>query len=134
MIYRRTKGSGCPYCNHHSVSPQNNLAAQYPAIGKLWHPTRNAPLLPSQVMPMSTKMVWWRCLKNALHVWKPHVYTVVKTRQKGGRACPFCSGQKVGSENNLAVKEPQVAKLWHPNRNRLKASEVTVKCLCVHVT
>jgi len=126
-VYRRTQGSGCPYCNHHSVSPQNNLAAKYPAIGKLWHPTRNAPLLPSQVMPGSAKMVWWRCLKNALHVWKSHVYSVVKVRQKGGRACPFCSGQKVGSENNLAVKEPQVAKLWHPTRNRLKASEVTVQ-------
>lgn len=36
---------------------------------------------------------------------------------KQGCSCPFCSGQKVSFSNCLAIKNPNLAKEWHPTKN-----------------
>ena len=43
---------------------EKNLAITYPDIAKQWHPTKNGDLKPSDVMPSSTKVVWWLCPNN----------------------------------------------------------------------
>lgn len=119
--------TGCPFCTNQKVADDNNLAAKYPKLLKLWHPTRNLPLLPSQVVPGSAKSVWWRCSIAYDHIWKAPVVKVVQSRNDGHRACPFCAGRKVCATNNLAAKCPAAAKLWHPTKNKLKPSSVLPK-------
>jgi hypothetical protein len=120
-------GSGCPYCTNQKVGHDNSLAAVYPKLVNLWHPTRNLPLLPTHVVPGSGKRVWWRCSKAHDHIWQASVNKVVKSRNEGHRACPFCAGRKVCSTNNLAAQCPPVAKLWHPTQNASKATSVLPK-------
>ena len=36
----------------------------------------------------------------------------------GNRDCPYCSGNKVDETNNLLVLYPEIAKFWHPTKNK----------------
>jgi hypothetical protein len=119
--------SGCPYCTNQKVCLANSLAGIDPALAKVWHPSRNLPLLPSEVVPGSRKIVWWRCAKVAVHVWQAPVYRMVRSRKEGHRGCPFCTSKRVSAGNNLAAKCPEAAKLWHPTRNKLKSTDVLPK-------
>ena len=57
------------------------------------------------------------------HEWK----TAIASRpSKNGRNCHYCSGQRVGKENNLKFLFPEVAKEWHPTKNgNLTPEDVT---------
>lgn len=112
--------TGCRYCTNQGVSDDNNLAVVHPNLIKLWHPTRNLPLEPKDVVPGSAVKVWWRCSKAHDHVWKAPVSQVVRARKSGGHGCAFCNGKKVCSTNNLAAQYPEVAALWHPEKNDCK--------------
>ena len=46
----------------------NDLATVNPDLAAEWHPTKNAPLLPSQVTGGSSKKVWW--LGKCGHEWE----------------------------------------------------------------
>ena len=81
-------------------------------LSKEWHPTKNGSLLPKNVTKGSKKKVWWKCPKNDDHEW----YATIDNRTKG-RGCPFCSGKKVGKNNNLAYLYPELIKEWHPTKN-----------------
>lgn len=111
----RTAGGhahGCPICaGRLVVSGINDLATIYPEVAAEWDVNGNGGLTPQMVAPKSNKRVSWRC-KNG-HVW----VTTVVTRT-AGRGCPICSGNKVlPGFNDLASKEPQLVKYWHPTRN-----------------
>jgi len=34
-----------------------------------------------------------------------------------GRNCPFCGGKKPTQDNNLSIKNPKLAKEWHPTKH-----------------
>ncbi len=106
----RVKGFGCPYCAGQRALPENNLAVKFPEIAEEWHPKKNGNLTPFVVTPKSHKIVWWFC-KNG-HEWRatPH-------HRANGTGCPYCAGKRVGEDNNLAVKCPDLAKQWHPSKN-----------------
>ena len=56
MISSRAQGSGCPVCAGKKIIPgENDLASQYPAIAKEWHPTKNGTLTPEQIQPASNQ-------------------------------------------------------------------------------
>ena len=59
-VYTRTGAeSGCPYCAGKRPWPGfNDLASQEPALAAQWHPERNGPLTPDQVVCGSTRRVW----------------------------------------------------------------------------
>lgn len=116
-VNHRTKGHGCPYCANQKLSKDNHLAARYPAVANQWHPTRNKPLLPTEVTAGTKKSVWWRCFRSAKHVWQAPVSNIVNRWRVGTNGCPFCKGRKVTDESNLRAKYPDVAKLWHPDLN-----------------
>lgn len=40
-----------------------------------------------------------------------------------GRKCGYCTGKKVGTKNNLEYVFPELAKEWHPTKNKTKPSE-----------
>jgi hypothetical protein len=75
-----------------------------------WHPEKNGNLAPENVTPGSHKKVWWICEHG--HEWRARINS-----RTSGRGCPYCSGQKVGGDNNLSVKRQDIAGDWHPDKN-----------------
>ena len=52
----------CPYCSNQAVLPgENDMEATAPEMRKLWHPTRNTDLQPSDIIPRSRKTAWSLC-------------------------------------------------------------------------
>lgn len=59
-VSSRNKGSGCPYCaGQRAIPGVNDLSTVSPGVAAEWHPSKNGPLCPNQVMPKSSKKVWW---------------------------------------------------------------------------
>ena len=112
-VSARVNGSGCPVCTSKKIVPGiNDLASQYPAVAKEWHPTKNGSLTPERVAPASNKKVWWICDKG--HEYRATVAS--RTQRNGG--CPYCANTKVlPGFNDLATKYPRVAAEWHPTKN-----------------
>ncbi|MBU3717872.1 MAG: hypothetical protein FGM45_06165 [Actinobacteria bacterium] len=118
----RSRGGGCPVCsNKKLLVGYNDLATLRPELAVEWHPHRNSPLAPQDVLPGSDRKVWWLCSKG--HEWQ----TSLNNRFTGeGTGCPTCSGRRVLTGfNDLATRHPEVAAEWHPTRNGdLTASQV----------
>ena len=85
----------------------------FPHLVKEWHPTKNGDLTPEDLTHGVEKKVWWLCPNN-------HSYESVvnrRTQKKYPAGCPYCSGRRVGDDNNLLVVFPEIAKEWHPTKN-----------------
>ena len=109
--HRTVMKSGCPYCSGRKVGEDNNLQILFPEIAKEWHPTKNKELTPNNVVSKSSTKVWWLCPKG-------HSYeSVIASRTFSNNGCPYCSGHKVGEDNNLQVLFPEIVKEWHPTKN-----------------
>ncbi|MFE6967010.1 zinc-ribbon domain-containing protein [Agromyces sp. NPDC057679] len=88
-----------------------SLAEVNPALAAEWHEQLNAPLLASDLLPMSGVKVWWRCAKG--HAWIAKV-----SRRSQGSGCPVCAGKQVSpGVNDLATRFPAVAAEWHHELN-----------------
>lgn len=62
QVFRRcTLQPKCPFCTGKRVAAHDSLAAKFPEISAQWHPTQNGALIPDQVAPQSSKLVWWLC-------------------------------------------------------------------------
>ena len=104
---------GCPVCRGKVIiAGETDLASQDPEIAAQWHPTKNGDLTPEDVTRYSNKKVWWICDKG-------HEYlSSVSHRTKERSECPYCKGKKVLTGfNDLATREPELAKEWHPELN-----------------
>ena len=88
--------------------------SSYPELVKEWHPTKNDDLTPSNFTHGSMKKVWWKCHKG--HEWSAMISN--RTKKIRPRGCPECAGTKTGEDNNLLVLFPDVAKEWHPTKNK----------------
>ena len=116
----RSKG-GCPFCSGKRASKNYNLAVINPAAVAYWHTTKNENHQPEQFPPNSMKKVWWKCPVAEDHEWQRTVAVVNRTP-----SCPFCSGRYASSTNNLLLTHPELAKEWHPTKNRpLTPSDVS---------
>ncbi len=76
----------------------------YPHLVKEWHPTMNGDLTPEDITHGSKKKVWWLCSKGHSFDSMPNSRTSRKT------GCPYCSGRRVGEDNNLLHLFPEIAK------------------------
>lgn len=124
-VRSRVSGSGCPVCANRAVAIGiNDLASQFPALAKEWHPTKNGDLTPQDVVFGTKQDVWWQCKKG--HVW----CASVQSRTLDGTGCPVCAGRVVvPGENDLASQFPELAKEWHPDKNApLLPTQVTPFC------
>lgn len=83
---REYKG-GCPCCSNRKLCADNSLAQVRPDIAEGWHPYKNAPLTPSDVIAGGSKKVWWICKHG--HEWQ----TTIGSRVISGTGCPKCSLQ-----------------------------------------
>ena len=107
----RRKGS-CPYCTRKRPTEDYCLESAFPNLIKEWDTERNGELTPKDVLPYSSKKVWWKA--GCGHHWEAEV----STRTSGGNNCPYCAGQKVlAGFNDLKTKAPEVAKEWHYLKN-----------------
>ena len=88
-VYTRTgSGTGCPVCTGRvPLAGETDLATLHPDLARQWHPTKNGPLLPSQVTPSCKRRVWWLCAEG--HVWKAAIYSRAGKQRRG---CPVCAG------------------------------------------
>ncbi len=90
---------GCYKCKTpkpREIKSGHSLAEKYPKIAKLWHPTKNGDVKPSNVSFGSEKIYWWRCLNNPEHIWERGV------GHMGYRSyCPFCDKRKSYSEISI---------------------------------
>ena len=85
-VYSRVQGTGCPYCSNKKVlSGFNDLATKFYDISLEWHPTKNVNLLPTQVLPGSDKLVWWKCPVCEFE-WQAKI----NSRAIQGTGCPNC--------------------------------------------
>jgi hypothetical protein len=110
---------GCPYCCHNPrVNSKNNLAVQNPNLANEWDYSLNS-LTPSEILPNSNKKYYWICPKCGMS------YLATANNRSNGYACPYCASQKVCDFNCLATKYPDIAKEWHPSKNKKTPKEVT---------
>ena len=99
--------------------------SSYPHLVKEWHPTKNGDLTPDDITHGSDKKVWWLCPKGHTYdaaiskrTRKKRIYdTGTRLKKEGPTGCPYCTGQKVGEDNNLLAVFPEIAKEWHPTKN-----------------
>ena len=112
-VAHRSGGTNCPFCAGKKVDETNSLEMLYPDIAKEWHPSKNKGLTPSKISSGSEKKVWWICPKN-----KKHSYMASVSHRSGGTNCPFCAGKKVDETNSLEMLYPDIAKEWHPSKNK----------------
>ncbi len=94
------------------VSPEQSLAVLHPALAAEWHPTRNGPLTPADVIPRSSELVFWQCPTDPSHAWQTQVYSRLR-----GPGCPACAGQRATPETSLRALRPDIAACWHPTKN-----------------
>jgi len=109
---RYHRSSGCRRCRNQVVDEDNCLATLRPDLAAEWHPTRNEPLMPRDVVPNSRRVVFWRCAAG--HEWP----TMVCTRAHQLR-CPYCSGHYPPPEESFGGRCPGLAQWWDRERNGL---------------
>ena len=116
----RNKGQGkCPYCNHKIAYEEYNLTTEHPELVDEWDTEKNSPLVPYDFTPKSRKKVWWICANG--HSWLAAIYS-----RSNGNGCRICSGRVASSVHNFKLKNPDLAKQWHPERNKdLKPDQIT---------
>ena len=122
QILRRTQGCNCPVCSGKRViSGINDIQTTHPNLMKEWNWGKNNTLglNPNKISFGSTKKVWWKC-HTCGHEWQ----TSPNSRTKTG--CPCCASKViVKGKNDLETLFPEIAKRWHPLKNKLKPCEVT---------
>lgn len=123
IISRTKSNASCPYCaGKKPIKGETDLATCAPDLEKQWNYIKNGFLKPSDVTFSSGRKVWWKCNKG--HEWQ----AVISTRTGNNKCgCPYCSGRyAIPGVNDLATIKPKLAKEWHPEKNKILCSEVTI--------
>lgn len=104
------------------LSPDHNLAIEYPAVAELWHPTKNGDVTPYDVTFGSNYIFWWfnpacghewNVSVNRMTGLYKHHYSIGSTKT----GCPYCGGKRIDINNSLRAKYPFIAEEWHPTKN-----------------
>jgi hypothetical protein len=112
---------GCPFCSGRLVSDKYNLLFLFPKVAKQWHPTKNGNLKPSDFVPGTQKIVWWKCTRGEDHEWKANINNRV-ANQSG---CPFCSNQTSEPEIRILT---ELMSLFDEvqSREKIKGKEIDI--------
>lgn len=121
-INSRSQGHGCPHCvgktptSNKSLKPtkDRNFATEYPELLKEFDLIKNTNLDPEKLCPRSCRKVWWKCERG--HSWQATITN--RTRKQYSNSCPYCCNRKLCSDNSLAQLRPDIAKDWHPTKNK----------------
>jgi|GEM_PF-661339 len=107
---KRTVGRGCSYCAGKRVCSNNNLTTTHSELCKEWSLKNEKG--PEEYINGSGEKVWWDC-----SVCNDSWNAAIVSRARGA-GCPYCSGHKAGSKNNLAVINPDLCKEWSPKNEK----------------
>lgn len=77
----------------------------------IWHPIKNVGVDPSDPSHKITDNVWWQCKKG--HEWQASIASII-----WGNDCPKCRTRPSSVEINLSTTHPEIAKEWHPTKNK----------------
>jgi hypothetical protein len=110
----RMLGRQCPDCSHSRVSKDNCLNKDFPYIAAQLHPTKNGNFDGNNIAAQSSTKRWWTCHLGPDHDWQ----ATPANRTSRGSGCPACAGKQISVINCLATLHPEVAKQWHPTKNR----------------
>ncbi len=87
-----------------------------------WDYEKNKNVNPEFITLHSNRKFWWKC-KKCGYEWKTS-----PSHRARGHKCPACVGQVVRKGvNDLASKDPELAKEWNYSKNKLKPDEVTAR-------
>lgn len=134
---RTSNKTGCPKCSQLQgketlieglIAKNGSLLTNNPELSKEWNYVKNGTLKPDMVLSKSPKKVWWKCSKCG-YEWKMSLYA----RSKGGY-CPKClrieksisQSTPIKGINDLESQRPELIKEWHPTKNDINYSDVTV--------
>jgi Zn finger protein HypA/HybF involved in hydrogenase expression len=126
---RTKQGTGCPACSNHSlhVDKRNSLANLYPKLIERFHPSKNEPNTPQNIVGRGDKIYWWH---HALcgHEWRSAVKTQILSLENESHGCSYCSKGHLHSDgrNSLAKTNPELLSEWHPSKNRPLTPQNTV--------
>lgn len=98
-----------------------NLVDAHPEIAEDWCYKRNAGWGPEDFSRASGVRCWWIC-RDCNREYKAQIFN----RTVGHSGCPYCDGKRVCSDNALSERDPELAKEWHPTKNKLRTDQVTV--------
>ena len=111
----RTLNAGrCPFCDPRALrkaTPSTCLSATNPALAAEWHPSKNGDLTPDDVLPFSSKKVWWQCAKG--HEWEAFIFS----RSRGNGCLRCLKKQSAKTSAPLSKQNPALAAQWHPTKN-----------------
>ena len=97
------------------------LSVKFPNIASEWDFSNNGELTPGVVTYGSNLKVYWICPKCK----ESYLSTVSNRTCKERKGCPYCChNPKVNSNNNLAVKNPDLAKEWDHSFNKMTPSNI----------
>ncbi|MDO4188243.1 MAG: zinc-ribbon domain-containing protein [Lachnospiraceae bacterium] len=111
VVHRTNMGYGCPYCAGKRVAREESLGVLFPDLLEEWDFAKNIDITPFEILPYSSKKVWWRCENN-------HSYNAnVSNKVANNTQCSYCSGRKVCVDNCLSTTCPEVAEQWNYEKN-----------------
>jgi len=85
----------------------STLAGKYPELALQWHPTKNGKLTPYDVGLRGSSLIWWKC-EVCGYEWQSSLAN--RTQRNKITKCFRCSC--------LAIKNVDIAKEWHPTKNK----------------
>ena len=91
------------------------LEERYPKLRSEFDKELNKEVDFHQLTIGSRRKIWWRCPKQADHIWLASINQ--RTSGKKLRGCPVCAGKKVVKSNSLATTHPNIASQWHQEKN-----------------
>ena len=80
---RALNGVGCPFCRGLRASITYNLATRHPELAEQWHPSKNQPLSPQNVVRERGRRFWWKCTFG-------HEWTASIDSRIAHPSCPGC--------------------------------------------
>jgi hypothetical protein len=116
---RNKDSSGCPFCAHNSClhsDGHNSMRNTNEKLTRTFHPTKNAPKTPDNIVAGHGKNLFWICDKCD-NVWKAKGSTRLR---EGGSGCGFCESGYLHSDGRNIFGfcgDKGLIREWHPTKN-----------------
>jgi len=109
------KKNGCPGCSGHLlIKGVNDLATLHPSLAKQWSQELNNGKTPDSIGQSSKEKIWWKCPKDATHVWQASL----QNRVRKNYGCPICSNLLLKKGyNDLRTLYPTIAEEFDQTKN-----------------